>query len=84
MSAPRRLRDGERTTGHLGLSAYVRTYVPRPRVVIKLDGRMVLDEKGATAHRVGVDVGPGRHAIVLAIYDGEGRLAGKQTVSVVR
>ena len=83
-SVPRPLENGERLTGPITLSAYVRTYVPRPRTVVKLDGRVLLDEAVAGPHRVSLDPAPGRHILVLAVYDDRGRLAGRQASTVVR
>ena len=79
VSVPRPLAEGERLPPRAVLSAYTRSYVPRPRTVIKLDGRVVLDERSAGAHRVAVALSPGKHLVVVAVYDDAGRLAGKQT-----
>ena len=81
-SAPRSLANGDALSSEVVLSAYARSYVPRPRTTIVLDGKIVLDESCAGAHRVGVALSKGKHVISLLVWDGEGRVAGKQTVAV--
>ncbi len=83
-SVPRPLRNGETLSGPVVFSAYVRSYVPRPRTILKIGGRIVLDEAVAGSHRISVELPKGRSSIVLAVYDAEGRLAGKQSLTVVR
>ncbi len=81
-SVPRPLRSDDRLPSHVVLTAYARSYDPRPRTIVKVDGRTVSDEKIAGPHRVEVLLVPGKHTIVLAVYDDEGRLAGRQGVIV--
>lgn len=82
-SSPRPLGDGERLTGPVVFSAYVRTYVARPRTILKLDGRTIVDETIDGPHRVAVTLPVGKHTLVAAAYDDKGVLAGKQTRTVV-
>lgn len=79
-TAPRPLRNGDRLPQRIVLSAYARSYDPRPRVTISVDGRTVLDESIAGSHRVEVLLSAGRHTIGLVVRDAEGRVAGKQTL----
>ena len=83
-SAPRPLRDGETLPASVVLSAYARSYVARPRTLVKLDGRTVLDETAAGPHRVRVELPKGGPTLVLAVYDDAGRLAGRRSLTVRR
>ena len=81
-SVPRPIASGETLSRRVVLSAYARSYVARPRVLIKVDGRSVIDEAVAGPHRVEVALSAGKHTLVLGVYDGEGRLAGRQALAV--
>ena len=81
-SAPRVLENGETLPSEVTLSAYARSYVPRPRTTIQVDGRTVLDETSAGDHRVAVVLSKGKHLVSLTVRDNEGRIAGRQTVTV--
>jgi hypothetical protein len=80
-TAPRKIRAGENLARQVVLSAYARSYVPQPRVTILVDGKTVLDDTAAGAHRVPVTLSPGKHRFELIVRDNEGRIAGKQSLA---
>lgn len=79
-SLPRAIRSGETLNREVVLSAYARSYDPQPRVTILLDGKSVLDETKAGAHRISLSLSPGKHRLELIVRDKDGRIAGKQTL----
>lgn len=81
-SAPRPLANGERLGGRVVFSAYARSYVARPRTILKVDGRTVLDERINGPHRVTVDLSKGKHTVALVVMDDENRIAGRQALIV--
>lgn len=80
--APERLSDGDVLPARAVLSAHVRSYVARPKTLIKVDGKVVLDERTNGSHRVEVALSAGKHTIVLAVFDDQNRLAGKRACIV--
>lgn len=79
---PRPIRNGETLDQQIVISAYARSYDAEPRVSILLDGKPVLDERKAGAHRIPLTLSKGKHRLELIVRDNEGRIAGKQTLSV--
>ena len=81
-SVPRRLVSNDALSPRVVLSAYARSYVATPRVTILVDGKPILDETTAGAHRIEITLSSGKHRIDLFVRDGEGRVAGKRSVAV--
>lgn len=75
-SAPvvdRPFQDGDELKPGAGLVIWARSYVQRPRVFLRVDGKLVSDRD----RWVVTGLGPGKHKLEVLVYDDRNRLAGR-------
>jgi hypothetical protein len=82
---PRPLRTGQNTPEQARFSIWVKTYVPRPTVLLKVGEDIVYAGRQAGAHTVNVDLEPfraGRLPLTVYVYDDKGRFVSLKKIGV--
>jgi len=67
---------GQRLDGIVCLRLWARAYVPRPKLYVQVDGRMVLAEQKTGSHALWLDttkLAPGTHSVTAYLYDDRNR-----------
>ncbi|MBM3463667.1 MAG: hypothetical protein FJX76_16335 [Armatimonadetes bacterium] len=81
--AVERLSEGARVGSGPVVEAWVRTYIPSPRVYLMVDGRVLHATRDPFRYRLQLaGLAPGRHILEVRAYDDEARLAASRRVTI--
>jgi hypothetical protein len=83
---PRPLVPGQKLSGQARLSIWVKTYVPRPSVFVKVGERIVYAGRQPGAHSVDLDASqlpPSRQPVTVYIYDNRNRFVTMEMTVVI-